>query len=289
MLVATTASSQKNAARQQLQQSTQTMSHDTVQDYGAAAASPSERRPNGVSSPLSGTPLLAKSGSYHGLVQRAENSPSQIGSAITVDSLVDEEDEPPLPTYGAFRRAHLRLDLPITLVILAVFLLIAMFGWPVQGSPYPHRLQVSKVILGAISWLASEAIRKRLFRFLGSFSQPIISSTAFLLLVHTMFQESLRLFAVSLLNHKHLDVLPQPILTMVPARPPRGFFRAFDLALGFAAAESIWRTLELLGMLKLYKGEQLSEFDAFSDSCNFRCVAEQFVTLAHRGREHRQR
>ena len=226
-----------------------------VQDYGInnSASSQHERRANGVSSPLAGTPLLAKSDSYHGLLHRASDSPSQLGSAI---SLVTEEDEAPLPSYGSFRRAHLLLDLPITLLILAVFIAIAMFGWPVPGSPYPHRLQVSKIILGAISWLASEAIRKRLFRFLGSFSQPVVSSTAFLLLVHTVFQESLRLFAVSLLNHKHLDVLPQPFLQaqMVPARPPRGFFRAFDLALGFAAAESIWRTLELLGMLKLYKG-----------------------------------
>lgn len=190
------------------------------------------------------------------------------GSELAFDdeeSLLDDDDDydaPPFPSYSAFKAAHLLVDMPMTLIILIAFGLLSAFGWP---SADMIGLHWSAIGLGAVTWIASEAIRRRLFRFASSsaaWAAPnsrttaILQSTSFLLLLHTTIQESLRLFAIYIsvkgppeLVHTH--GLPRP-----HAIPPKGFFTAFDLALGFAAAETIWRTCELLGNISLYRGEQ---------------------------------
>lgn len=177
-----------------------------------------------------------------------------------------------LPSYSDFKLTHYLLDLPLTLLILALFLLLAVFGWPVPDSPYPHHLHWKQLGLGAIVWISTEAIRRRLFRFLSSSRYPLIRSTPFLLFLSTFIQELLRLFAIRLtFHHEHSSnigdppPLPPPSSSILvalrpsgllgpPPRPPKGFFKAFHLALGFASSENIWQTLILLGQVRLYEG-----------------------------------
>ena len=161
-----------------------------------------------------------------------------------------------LVTYSSFRTFHVLFDLPLTLLILLSFMLLSAFGWPSNSSGRQARFHLPQLALGTITWIASEAIRKRTFRYFASASNAILRSTAFLLLIHTFIQESLRLFAISLSLHQHLDGPSILVAASSEAqdRPPAGFFTIFDLALGFAEAETIWRTCELLGMLKLYEG-----------------------------------
>jgi len=184
---------------------------------------------------------------------------SDLGS-LDDDDDDDDDDAPPFPSYSAFKAAHLLVDMPMTLIILIAFGLLSAFGWP---SADMIGLHWSAIGLGAVTWTASEAIRRRLFRFASSSASwaaptsritAILHSTPLLLLIHTTIQESLRLFAIYVsvrgppeLVHAH--GLPRP-----HAIPPKGFFTAFDLALGFAAAETIWRTCELLGNISLYRG-----------------------------------
>lgn len=224
---------------------------------------------------------LPSSKSYHGQLHRADSptsrseSPSDDTASTSSSSYVDETR--PLPPYSDFKLAHYLLDMPITLLILAVFSSLAIFGWPVPDSPYPHHVHWKQLGLGAITWISTEAIRRRIFRFLGSSRYPILRSTPFLLLLHTFIQELLRLFAIRLtFHHDRQDSVypPSPpallndVEAMVvsgllgtPPRPPKGFFKAFHLALGFAAAENVWQTLSMLGQVRLYKGAFLSQCD----------------------------
>ena len=231
------------------------------------------------------SPNIPRSDSYHGLVHRAAacpahsrsgshaSSPSSSSSSITSGQssyFIGGAASQPLPSYATFRLTHLLLDLPVSLLILLIFVLIAMFGWPVKDSPYPHRLHIDKILTGALAWVAAEAVRKRLFKWLGRMNWRYISSTPFLLLLHTLILETIRVFTISLVFHHHHFEIPQnrsnlgdgemmqppphASFPVHPPRPPKGFFRAFDLALGFAAAEILWKTLELLGSLKMYQG-----------------------------------
>lgn len=194
-------------------------------------------------------------------------------SSSSLDSFADGDGdggEDVLPTYRAFVLPHYLLDMPLALVILLSFVLLAKYGWPVPDSPYPHRFHRSQFATGAVVWIASEAIRRRLFKFLGAANPqrfPVLSSSPFILFLHTSIQETLRLFAIHLTHFPHSNLFGPTaevvqriaadtiIEIQTPPRPPKGFFKMFDLALGFAGAEIIWRTLEMLGDVRLYKGE----------------------------------
>lgn len=243
------------------------ITHSSDQAATEPSAS-SAQRPAGIAG-------LPASGSYHGHLHRADSpvpatdDTSDAASTTSSSSLDDEST--PLPSYADFKLAHYLLDLPLTLLILSLFLVLAIFGWPVPDSPYPHHLHWKQLGLGAITWTSTEAIRRRLFRFLGSSRSPLLRSTPFLLLLHTFIQELLRLFAIRLTFHNdHPDDISVPPfdppsalavpfigsgILGPPPRPPKGFFKAFHLALGFAAAENIWQTLLMLGQVRLYEGE----------------------------------
>lgn len=244
--------------------------------YGVAQ-SPDHHAPS-LSSPRPAMSALPASDSYHGQLHRADSpipaTDDTSDAASTSSSSSLDETGRQLPSYTDFKLAHYLLDLPLTLLILSLFLILAIFGWPVPDSPYPHHIHWKQLGLGAITWISTEAIRRRIFRFLGSSRYPLLRSTPSLLLIHTFTQELLRLFAIRLTFH-HGDrpdygYTPPPVvdpplfagLTVIgsgllgpPPRPPKGFFKAFHLALGFAAAENIWQTLMMLGQVRLYEGE----------------------------------
>jgi hypothetical protein len=225
---------------------------------------------------------LPSTDSYHGQLHRADSpSPSSksssSASSVSSECLADEEAIMTLPTYSDFKLVHYILDMPLTLLILGLFLILAVFGWPVEDSPYPHHIHWKQLGLGAITWISTEAIRRRLFRFLGSSRYALLRSTPFLLLLHTTIQELTRLFAIRLTFHDHSgDVYRPGIPTTLlafgsgvisnPPRPPKGFFKAFHLALGFAAAENIWQTLIMLGQVRLYEGKEHFRFSLFHRS-----------------------
>lgn len=222
--------------------------------------------------------ILPRSESYHGQIHRADSPvPSQLSASSFSSESIDTEGGElglmtySLPSYSSFKLVHYALDLPLTLLTLSLFLVLAVFGWPVPDSPWPHRIHLKQLGLGAITWISTEAIRRRIFRFFGSSRYSILRSTAFLLFVHTLIQETLRLFAISLTFHFG-STSPHPLPPLPPSepptflglpyaaaltapRPPKGFFKAFHLALGFAAAETIWQTLALLGQVALYESE----------------------------------
>ena len=184
-------------------------------------------------------------------------------SAPSFTSSLRDANSP--PSYHSFRLLHLLFDLPLTLAILIFFSLLSIFGWPSSYSGSNNRFHLTQLGLGSLTWIASEAIRKCLFRILSSAPNHILRSTALLLFVHTLFQECLRLFAIFLTFPRRMEAISSPFGLSVPhaTHPSTGFFRAFDLALGFAAAEVLWRTFELLGMLELYKGMQSMELCSF--------------------------
>lgn len=252
--------------------------------YGAMHE-PDHAPPSASSTPTTVRPdlsVLPSSNSYHGQLHRADSpspaseAPSDDTASTTSSSSAEEARLQPLPSYSDFKLAHYLLDMPITLLILGLFALLAVFGWPVPDSPYPHHVHWKQLGLGAITWISTEAIRRRIFRFLGSSRYPILRSTPFLLLLHTFIQELLRLFAIRLTFHNdHLEYSyppsPPSLLQAAnvvvgsgilgpPPRPPKGFFKAFHLALGFAAAENIWQTLSMLGQVRLYEGEPQNKY-----------------------------
>lgn len=245
--------------------------------HGTSLSSPSTTPP--AASPRPAMSALPASDSYHGQLHRADSptpaTDDTSDAASTTSSSSLDEGNTQLPSYADFKLAHYLLDLPLTLLILSLFLLLAVFGWPVPDSPYPHHIHWKQLGLGAITWISTEAIRRRIFRFLGSSKYSILRSTPFLLLLHTLTQELLRLFAIRLTFHHgdHPDNMypPSPSppedpsllasMTVIgsgligpPPRPPKGFFKAFHLALGFAAAENVWQTLLMLGQVRLYEG-----------------------------------
>lgn len=253
-------------------------SYNTAHGYGTLSpalvpASYGAEQPAGPPATAAAIEGLPPSESYHGHLYRADGPtpasevPSSTTASTSSSACGDESN--PLPSYSDFKLAHYLLDMPITLLILGIFSILAVFGWPVPDSPYPHHVHWKQLGLGAITWISTEAIRRRIFRFLGTSRYPILRSTPFLLLLHTFTQELLRLFAIRLTFprvHEDNAFPPSPptLLQVVhavagfgilgtPPRPPKGFFRAFHLSLGFAAAENIWQTLIMLGQVRLYE------------------------------------
>ena len=279
MRTAQVAAAASRTPSDQLQQRTDTASRpgelSTTNSYGTAAGMRATSSESTSDFTITGLPLQ-RGDSYHGLLRLAspaspDDPTTQSGARVGVASLLPlpagdgaslagssrHSSVYDLPTYRTFRLTHLLFDLPSTLFILLAFFLLSVFGWPSTNAPYPHKLHTNELLLGAMAWLASEAVRRRLFRFASRQTARVFQSSALLLLVHISVQESLRAFSLHLMFPANHNLESHPPLGLspflYPPRPPKGFFRAFALALGFAVAETLWRTLEMLGSVRLYE------------------------------------
>lgn len=190
----------------------------------------------------------------------------------------DDGQVTPLHSYRTFRLSHLLCDLPITLFILLGFALLEVYGWPAASDHYPHRMHWDALLMGSIACLASEAIHPRLFRFVSIsrssithslFPITLLQSAPIQLLAHTAVRDALRLFALSFVLHHHSSLSTRQdkmnaVMASAAIRPPKGFFKTYAVGLGFAAADTIRRTLKLLNDTSLYEGELLTTLTSAS-------------------------
>jgi hypothetical protein len=81
------------------------------------------------------------------------------------------------PSFSSFRRQHIVAGTLACTLLVCLFFLIGTLAWPGRGrrpeDHYPHPVLLTHFLIGAASWLASDALRKPLFQ---AFPQPTLAS-----------------------------------------------------------------------------------------------------------------
>jgi hypothetical protein len=83
------------------------------------------------------------------------------------------------PSFESFRRQHIVVGTLACILVIFLFCVVGTLAWPGRAheNRYPHPILWTHFVIGAVSWLASDALRKPLFQV---FPQAGLASNGFL-------------------------------------------------------------------------------------------------------------